>query len=632
MFRLKFFGSFTNQRKALGDAQEFSVIPLHPSVEGRLNAMVSELDVENREIKTPNSLFSYLVSTVRGLVIECALWSAVSVIIVLGAVLVTRYLFKEVLPLSVGLGFATIFFLLKVIQAIVDYFNAIRRLQVHRGIQASLYHLINRKILHIDPLHPLQPSKGQLKTLIASDVEGIEDFISAALLQWVPALVSIIVLTPALWVITGWLGLISLGVALSILPIAIVMTRYVEQFQRKTQEEKDSLTTLIGEWVKNIRLVRFLGWSDAIEDDAAKRMRILTRYSATLHGIKVFVFGLSFSWGMTPLLVMLFYRSMFGGAIHLTEIFSTFWILDHLVTQIQRLPFSLSLYGSAVSGAKRVIELLEIPNLNRFLEKESLSVDVTTLKPKELIIENVSLKYGDLYAINNISVKFSLHERTAIVGKVGSGKSSLLEIVIGDIHPTSGKVLVRFEDGTTESLWNEKVYFSYRSSIAYSPQRPFISNTSLRLNIDLSGRASNDDLENAVIASQLKPDVLLLPRLYEEEIGESGINLSGGQKQRVNLARAFLSNRRILMLDDPLSAMDPLTEENIMDSILAKEAGLILVSHRLKELERCDRVIVIDEGNIIEDGAPKLLMQNPSSSFSEFLRALENHNSVEAYG
>ena len=107
-----------------------------------------------------------------------------------------------------------------------------------------------------------------------------------------------------------------------------------------------------------------------------------------------------------------------------------------------------------------------------------------------------------------------------------------------------------------------------------------------------------------------------------EEVGETGINLSGGQKQRLSIARAFFSGRRILFLDDPLSAVDGRTEEILTDEFFKRARGLILVSHRLGELHRCDRVIVLSNGTIAEDGTPKTLLADEKSEFMRFLNAV----------
>jgi ABC-type multidrug transport system fused ATPase/permease subunit len=223
-------------------------------------------------------------------------------------------------------------------------------------------------------------------------------------------------------------------------------------------------------------------------------------------------------------------------------------------------------------------------------------------------------------------MELDLSERTAIVGSVGSGKTTLLEILLGELPALEGEILIEFANGVVGPLWRSDVYQAFRANVAYSPQQPFLSNGSMRLNVDLSGRESVENVTRSVELAELASDLLLFSRGLDEEVGESGINLSGGQRQRVSLSRVFISRRPVMFLDDPLSAVDQRTERALIKTILAEAKGLVLVSHRLAELERCDRVIVLDRGEIVEDGDPKILANNPDSHFSSYLRAVEEHD------
>lgn len=624
MFSLRFFGSFTEQRKALLTADAFTPIPLHPTVQAQLDGLTASDRAIPVTFANPVALFVHILRGVRGLIVDITIWNAVAALVVLGSVAVTRQLVNDTASLVTASLLAVAYLVLRLIQAGIDYGNNVRRLQIHRGVQVSLYRIINDKLLHIDPASRQAFNKGQLKTLVGSDVESIEDFISAALHQWTTTLVTTAILAPALVFVSGWIGAIALVASLSLIPVATIGARIVERYQKKVQESQDSLTTLVGEWVKNIRLVRFLGWPAAIENEVVERMRKTLKLGAIRHTVVIVVFATSFSWSMVPLLAIFLVSSLRETPLGLVEVFSTFWILDHLLSHIQHIPHSLSLFGSAVAGAQRVIDLTDAPNLEGYLIPVT---EVPISNPGRAVkvhFENVSVQYGETTAVDSISLSFDLTKRTAIVGSVGSGKTSIAELLVGERHPSSGQIEVEFERGAG-SLWREDIYSYFRQLIAYSPQQPFLSNAPMRLNIDLSGTSAQEDLETAAIASQLKPDILLLPRLYEEEIGESGINLSGGQRQRVSLARAFLSRRKLLVLDDPLSAVDPNTESLLMNSIVEHAEGLILVSHRLDELNRCDRVLVLDRGRIVEDGVPTQLAANSQSRYSAFLRAMEDH-------
>jgi ABC-type multidrug transport system fused ATPase/permease subunit len=625
MFQFSPFASPSQQRRAVLAAKNFAPIPLHPAVERQLR-LAAQIDVESATtIRSKLRLFTGVLSGLSDLVFELVLWTIVNAIVVLGAVLVTREVFKTTASLRVGLALAGVFLALKIVQAGIEYRNAVRRLQVHRGVQVSLYRIINEKIARLAPAGRDKFSKGQLKTLVGSDVEAIEDFISAALMQWTPVIVSTLVVIPALWYLSGLPGLVALLVATALIPVSMLGAAIVERFQKQAQAEQDKLTTSVGEWVKNIRLVRFLGWGTVIENEIDHAMWRYIIRAALRHTAVLVVWAISYSWSMFPLLAIFALSLTLTQPLNLIEVFSSFWLLDHLMNQLQYIPHSLSLYGSASAGADRVVNLLSQPELRESLlpaESTGLSPGAS---PSKLILKNVTVRYNTLDALHEVSTTLLLNERTAVIGSVGSGKSTLLEVIIGELPISEGTIEVEFSDGSRGPLWRRDVYTALRTTIAYSPQQPFLSNALMRDNIDLSGSASLEDVHLATSMAQLNEDIALLPRGLAEEVGESGINLSGGQKQRVSLGRAFLSKRSIFVFDDPLSAVDAGTEACLMEAIIPGASALILVSHRLSVLTRCDRVIVLESGRIVEDGKPSILAADPNSHVSRFLEALDHH-------
>lgn len=625
-YRFKFFRVPSAQRRELFAADTFEPLPLHPAVQRQLELVGRPSETSPRHIRSPWGLFFYVIRQVPELVMEAVLWNAAAALVVLGAVFLAREVFQAQSSLAVGLALVGGYLALKLLQAGIEYRNSCRRLQVHRGIQASVYRLVNDKLIAISPAGRAKFSKGQLKTLVGSDVESIEDFLSAALQQWVPPLMSSIVILPALWAVSGWIGIAALASAVALLPLAIGGSMLIEQLQKRAQREQDVLATAVGEWVKNIRLVRFLGWDRAMEREIDRKMGRYGALTALRHVMVSIVWAFSLSWTMVPLLVTFLLASVQAAPLGLAEVFSSFWLLDHLMNQLQYIPHSLGMYGAAYAGADRVIELLEQPELASSIVPASSTASIAAgACPTKIILRGATVSFGATSAVDGVSTAFSLSQRTAIVGAVGSGKSTLLEALIGELPLSGGIIEVEFSDGSCVPLWSSDAYARLRSLIAYSPQQPFLSNSLMRDNIDLSGEASFEDIQAAIALAQLGPDVALLPRGLEEEVGESGINLSGGQKQRVSLARAFISLRPILVLDDPLSSVDSDTERKLMGAILSRAQGLILVSHRLAELERCDRVLVLDAGRVVEDGDPKALAQQPASHFRRFLDALEEH-------
>ncbi len=625
MFTFSPYASLRRQRQALLATQSFAPIPLHPAVAAQLQKAKQLDTVPVRPLRSKASLFLSVIVELYQLIAQVVLWNVLNALIVLGAVLVTRYLFQAKGSLTAGLLLSGLFFALKATQAVVEYCSSNSLRQVHRGVQLALYRIVNAKLSRLAPAGRLEFSKGQLKTLVGSDVEAVEDFISAAVMQWPRVIVSSLIVIPVLWFVSGGPGIVALGFVLTLVPVAAIGAAFVERFQVKTQAEQDKLVTALGEWVKNIRLVRFLGWDRAIEAEVNAQMWRFVVQQAIRHSAVLVVWAISYSWWMVPLLAIFALSLSQPEPLNLVEVFASFWLLDHLTSQIQYIPHSLSLYGTAAAGATRIISLLEQPELDQSIRAAPREPIASTAQPVAVALQNVTVRYGSAEVLKNLTITFSLTERTAIIGSVASGKSTLLEVLLGELPFTSGAIEVQFADGARGPLWRHDVYIAFRRAVAYSPQQPFLSNTSMRNNVDLSGNATFEDVQQAVALAQLNDDILLFESGLEEEVGESGINLSGGQKQRVSLARAFISKRTVWLLDDPLSAVDTQTEQRLLRTITDRAQGLIIASHRISAIERCHRVVVLEGGVVVEDGDPQVLAKDSSSHLHRFMQAVEGH-------
>jgi ABC-type bacteriocin/lantibiotic exporter with double-glycine peptidase domain len=240
-------------------------------------------------------------------------------------------------------------------------------------------------------------------------------------------------------------------------------------------------------------------------------------------------------------------------------------------------------------------------------------------------VKDVSYCYEGLQqdVLKDISLVIDLSQRLSLIGSVGAGKSTLLKLLCAEMKPSKGEIEIEFDTGYQTNLWHENVYTRFRAFIGYMPQEAYLSNTTLGINIALDTGHTETDVMRAIQMAELEADIGHWKRGLLEEVGETGVNLSGGQKQRVNLARALYSGRDYLVLDDPLSAVDSDTEASLMVTLCEVPKGFLLCSHRLTELKQTDRLLVMEEGEIIEDGRPLELMQNPSSEFSKQLQAGE---------
>jgi ABC-type multidrug transport system fused ATPase/permease subunit len=209
--------------------------------------------------------------------------------------------------------------------------------------------------------------------------------------------------------------------------------------------------------------------------------------------------------------------------------------------------------------------------------------------------------------LNNINLSIEPNRLTAIVGKNGSGKSSLLKLITRLYDPTEGQILIDGQDIKKVEL------DSLRSQIAVVPQTPIIFSGTVFENV-LLGKpdATEEEIEEACQSSDVLKFSVNLDKGLNTTLGTGGVNLSGGEAQRIAIARALIRKPKILLLDEPSSALDLESEASIMETLDHLKDGMtiILVGHHLKAISNADRVIVIDAGKVVGDGTHKELLQS----------------------
>jgi ATP-binding cassette subfamily B protein len=220
-----------------------------------------------------------------------------------------------------------------------------------------------------------------------------------------------------------------------------------------------------------------------------------------------------------------------------------------------------------------------------------------------LTVDNLTFCHGARVVLDHVSLKVTPGESLAIVGRTGSGKTTLAMLLARLLPTPAGAVRI---DGIDVC---ELPLASLRTAIGYAQQDAFLFSTTVSRNIgfaldDPDASAAQDRIREAAREAQVLEEALSLSEGFDTVVGERGVQLSGGQKQRIALARALVWQPKILILDDPLSAVDAKTEGAILDAIerQAAERTVLLVTHRIAAASRCDRVVVLDEGRIVEHG------------------------------
>ncbi|HOD41456.1 MAG TPA: ABC transporter ATP-binding protein [Candidatus Wallbacteria bacterium] len=229
---------------------------------------------------------------------------------------------------------------------------------------------------------------------------------------------------------------------------------------------------------------------------------------------------------------------------------------------------------------------------------------------------DLSFSYGDEFALKNLNFDIKRGEKAAFVGGFGSGKSSVLKLIMRFFDANDGELKV-----TGINIKNLKLK-SVRDNIGYVPQDCYLFSDTILENISFGRAPEKRELENALAAAQLNDTITTFRRGLEEEIGIRGLSLSGGQKQRVSIARALLKSPKLLLLDDATSSLDNKTEDSFWDSVSEKYPGVtvIFASHRINTIKRADRIFLLENGRITTSGTFEELSRN-SEAFKKLLQS-----------
>jgi ATP-binding cassette, subfamily B, multidrug efflux pump len=307
--------------------------------------------------------------------------------------------------------------------------------------------------------------------------------------------------------------------------------------------------------------------------------------------------------GVSNLVVIYFGGMMYiNGSIKNIGTIAEFILYVNMLTwPVASIGWVSSLIQEAEASQKRINEFLKIePEIKNNASEKSIIKG-------EIEFKNVSFTYDDtnIEALKNISFEVKKGETLAILGKTGSGKSSILSLLTRMHDVKQGSILM---DGKSLAKVN---LLDLRNSIGIVPQDAFLFSDSIKNNIKFGKEnATDEEVVDAAKKAVVHDNIILFNQQYETILGERGITLSGGQKQRVSIARAIIKNPEILLFDDCLSAVDTKTEEKILNNLLeiSKDKTTIIVSHRVSSAKNADKIIILEDGRIIQQGSHNQLV------------------------
>ncbi len=446
---------------------------------------------------------------------------------------------------------------------------------------------------------------GQVVSRATNDLYPIRYFIGWGMTQGIQSLMMIAGISVVLFLVNVKLAAIALIAMPLVGVLAFMFARRVMPISRHVQQLKADVTEAADEAVVGIEMVQAFGREDDVQ------ARFTTKAEAVRDGVlrqarveAAFLPGLLFLPTISIGAVVLFGgHEVIGGTLTYGEFFLFYQLLLQLVWPLEALGWILSLAQRATASASRSFAWLQ------GIETIPEPAQPSSLPPGGLAIafEDLHFSYGTgSEVLSGIDLSVAPGEVVAVCGPTGAGKSSLLNLVPRFYDPTGGRVLLGGVD------LRELRLDELRSAVALVTQRPILFSIPLRDNLTAARpEAPWDEVVAACEAAGVAQFAAELPDGYDTLIGERGVNLSGGQRQRVALARALVAGARVVVLDDPMSAVDTQTERHLTTNLRPALAGrtVVVATQRLSTVLIADRAVVIDDGVIVEQGKPMELLE-----------------------
>ncbi|XP_063347264.1 ATP-binding cassette sub-family C member 2-like [Pelmatolapia mariae] len=563
-------------------------------------------DKKKEEENYPNSwLIPTLYKTFKWILIESAFFKLVQDVLTF----VSPQLLKLMVSFTQdksrhaweGYLYAVLLMVVALLQSLTlqQYFQRcfVLGMKVRTALMAAVY----KKALVVSNDTRKESTVGETVNLMSADAQRFNDVTNFIHLLWSCPL-QIIISIVFLWLELGPSVLAGLGVMVLMVPINGFLATKARKIQIENMKFKDKRMKIMNELLNGVKILKLYAWEPSfqkqVEDIRGEELKVMKKF-AYLTSVSSFIFS------SAPALVSLATFAVFvsvsnDNVLTAEKAFTSISLFNILRFPLAMLPMLIASIVQTAVSKKR---------LEKFLAGEDIDSDIVRQDPS--FNTAVSVCDGSFAwekdanpLLKDVNLDIEPGRLVAVVGAVGSGKSSLMSALLGEMYSTKG-------------------FINIRGSLAFVPQQAWIQNATLRDNILFGSPHEEKRFKEVIQACALAPDLELLPGGDLTEIGEKGINLSGGQKQRVSLARATYSQADIYLLDDPLSAVDSHVGKHLFEKVIGpsgilKNKTRILVTHGISFLPYVDEIVVLENGVISEIGSYKNLRAS-GGAFSKFL-------------
>jgi ABC-type multidrug transport system fused ATPase/permease subunit len=498
------------------------------------------------------------------------------------------------LPVAIGIG------LISIVMGIGYQHNFYAVLRANVRITARLNRLIFEKSLRLSQETRQKINVGDVVNHMSSDTEVISDVpMLLGDLGWATLL--LIGSISMLFYFLGITGLVAIVIIVALTPVTQKIAKNFMHLEEEMMKYRDERVTLMGQILQAMRIVKYFVWEKEITNQVSivREKEISSRKKLARAEM---LSGISFvAISTLALFIALGVHLLRGQTLTPALVLTCVSLFGLLQEPVGHLPGVLSRLTNAWVSAGRLINYLSSPEVDPHAVRLNTSLDnKTAIELRDVL---VSLKES-AFELKNLNVSIAQGEHIALVGKVGSGKSLFLQTILGEFKSQSGDISC------------------FTKHIGYVSQESYIMNATIKENLILGRVDINDQMiQEALRVTLLEYDVKKFEGGLLTEIGEKGVNLSGGQKQRLSLARCYLHQPELILLDDPLSAVDVHTEDGLVELLIKgkwQDKTLLMATHRLEHLRKFDKIIYLEEGEIKGFGSYEDLLQS-SLSFTDFV-------------